>query len=56
MFIFVDVDFTLTNGADPDGIKHVAAFHLGFHCLPNQSLIAGQISEKTCTYENNYET
>ena len=27
------IDFVLTNSANPDEIKHNAAFHLGLHCL-----------------------
>ena len=26
--------FDLVNRADPDEMPHIAAFHLGFHCLP----------------------
>ena len=25
----------LANSANPDGMSHSAAFHLGLHCLPN---------------------
>ena len=28
VFIFLDVGFTLTNGTDPDGITHAAAFQI----------------------------
>ena len=31
MFVFI-------NNVDPDEIPHYALFHLGFHCLPNNSV------------------
>ena len=33
MFSFSE-DFLSTNSADPDEMLHLAAFHLGLHCLP----------------------
>ena len=34
--MFLSLDFVLitANSADPDEMKHHAAFHLGHHCLP----------------------
>ena len=28
------IDFVIANSADPDEIRHYAAFNLGLHCLP----------------------
>ena len=37
---------TLANSEDPDEMLHIAAFHLGLHCLPSQN----QYSEKELQY------
>ena len=34
VFLSMKIVFVLTNSADPDGMRHYAAFHLGLHCLP----------------------
>ena len=30
----LEIKFVLANSDDPDEILHIAAFHLGLHCLP----------------------
>ena len=32
--VFLKIDFVLANRPDSDEMPHVAAFHLGLHCLP----------------------
>ena len=34
VFLSLKVILILANSADPDGMQHYAAFHLGLHCLP----------------------
>ena len=31
----LNIEFIITNSADPDEMQHYATFHLGLHCLPN---------------------
>ena len=33
-FLSLKIDFVLANSADPGEMTHLAAFHLGLHCLP----------------------
>ena len=44
VFISLKIDFALTNGAVPDEMPHVAAFHLGLHCLLKYSF-CGQLKK-----------
>ena len=32
------MNFVLANCADPDEMKHYAAFHMGIHCLPKEPI------------------
>ena len=34
----------LANTADPDEMQHIAAFHLGLHCLPQNPFRVSSIS------------
>ena len=34
VFLSLNAVLILANSADPDEMQHLAAFHLGLHCLP----------------------
>ena len=45
--VFFSLMFFLivANSADPDEMQHVAAFHLGLHCLPKYTFIGFQYTK-----------
>ena len=42
--VFISLEIDLKNGAGPDEMPHVAAFHLGLHCLLKYSF-CGQLKK-----------
>ena len=40
----LNIAFIIANSADPDGMQHYAAFHLGLHCLPNYPLYIQKVN------------
>ena len=46
------MEFALVNSVDPDEMPHLAAFHLGLHCLPKYPFRAFQVSKGLSGCEN----
>ena len=42
VFLSLKVILILANDANPDEMKHYAAFHLGLHCLPKYPFMGFQ--------------
>ena len=47
-----DCIYLIANNADPDGMLHIAEFHLGLHCLPKY--ITGLDKKKNSAYNCKY--
>ena len=46
IYLLLKIAFILANSADPDEMLHIAAVHLGLHCLPKYLFIIIQNVKK----------